>query len=350
MCTAITLTTKDHYFGRNLDLEYSYQETVTITPRNYPFYFRKSFALTTHHAIIGMAYVKDDYPLYYDAMNEMGLSMAGLHFPDYACYLPEEQNKTNIAPFEFIPWILGKCSTVSEAKKLLEKTNLIKEPFSPELPLTPLHFIISDQKESIVVEPLAKGLKIYSNPIGILTNSPTFDMQLFELNHYRNLSSGIPDNTFAPMMDLKAYSNGLGSQGLPGGWSSQSRFVKAAFVKTHSVCEPYEHSSVNQFFHLLSSVEHPRGCVEVKDRLYEITVYSSCLNMDEGIYYYKTYDNSRITGIDMFLEDLEQNRLISYPLLREESFSIQNQPVDELIPPSFSSVSSPVSSSQTNIS
>ena len=339
MCTAITLTTKDHYFGRNLDLEYSYQETVTITPRNYPFYFRKSFALTTHHAIIGMAYVKDDYPLYYDAMNEMGLSMAGLHFPDYACYLPETPDKTNIAPFEFIPWILGKCSTVSEAKNLLEKTNLIKEPFSPELPLTPLHFIISDQKESIVVEPLKTGLKTYQNPIGVLTNSPTFDIQLFGLNNYRHISSKTPDNTFAPMMDLKAYSNGLGSQGLPGGWSSQSRFIKATFVKAHSACESSEHSSVNQFFHLLSSVEHPRGCVEAKEHLYEITVYSSCLNMDKGIYYYKTYDNNRIIGIDMFLEDLEQNRLISYSLIKEESFSIQKQPKETA-----------VSSSQTNIS
>jgi choloylglycine hydrolase len=339
MCTAITLTTKDHYFGRNLDLEYSYKETVTITPRNYPFYFRKSFALTTHHAMIGMAYVKDDYPLYYDAMNEMGLSIAGLHFPGYACYLAETQDKFNIAPFEFLPWVLGRCSTVSEAVELLGKTNLIKEAFSSELPLTPLHFLISDQKESIVVEPLKTGLKTYQNPIGVLTNSPTFDIQLFGLNNYRHLSSKTPDNTFAPMMDLKIYSNGLGSQGLPGSWSSQSRFIKAAFVKSHSVCEPSEHSSVNQFFHLLSSVEHPRGCVEVKEYLYEITVYSSCLNMDKGIYYYKTYDNNRIIGIDMFLEDLEQNRLISYSLIKEESFSIQNHPKETA-----------VSSSQTNIS
>lgn len=291
MCTAITLTTKDHYFGRNLDLEYSYQETVTITPRNYPFYFRKSFSLPAHHAIIGMAYVCDDYPLYYDAMNEMGLSMAGLHFPGNAVYLPYQKDKDNITPFEFIPWILGQCSTIAEAKKLLERTNLLDENFSKDLPLSPLHWILSDRESSIVLEPMETGLRIYDNPAGILTNNPTFDRQM------ENASS---DTTH-----------------LPGDWSSPSRFQKAVYMASHSVCGPSEQESVNQFFHLLDAVAVPRGCKKAKDSRYEITVYSSCCNMNKGIYYYKTYENSQITGIDLFLENLEENRLISYPLLKE---------------------------------
>ena len=325
MCTAITFYPHNHYFGRNLDLEYSYRETVTITPRNYPFYFRKNFSYPAHYAIIGMAYVNNDYPLYYDAMNEMGLCMAGLHFPGNAVYLPSREGKYNIAPFELIPWTLGKCGSVAEARALIEKTNLIDEHFTRNLPNTPLHFMISDRTESIVVEPLARGLIIYNNPIGVLTNNPVFDVQLFGLNNYRNLSSGIPANTFAPALNLQTYSNGLGAIGLPGDWSSQSRFVKASFVKMNSVCDSSEHSGVSQFFHLLSSVEFPRGCVRVKDTAYEITVYSCCCNMDQGIYYYKTYDNSRIIGIDMFLEDLEKNSLVSHPLLSETEFLIQNQ-------------------------
>ena len=93
----------------------------------------------------------------------------------------------------------------------------------------------------------------------------------------------------------------------------------------NSVCDSSEHSGVSQFFHLLSSVEFPRGCVRVKDTAYEITVYSCCCSMDQGIYYYKTYDDSRIIGIDMFLEDLEKNSLVSHPLLSETEFLIQNQ-------------------------
>ena len=90
MCTAVSYRTKDHYFGRNLDLEYSYRETVTITPRNYPFTFRKAGKLENHYAMIGMAFVEEDYPLYYDAVNEKGLGMAGLNFPRNADYKPEK--------------------------------------------------------------------------------------------------------------------------------------------------------------------------------------------------------------------------------------------------------------------
>ena len=112
MCTAATYYSKDHYFGRNLDLEFSYKETVTIMPRNYSFSIRHEADIDNHYAIIGMAYVVDDYPLFYDGINEKGLGMAGLNFPDNAFYMPQEDGKDNIAPFEFIPWILGQCASV----------------------------------------------------------------------------------------------------------------------------------------------------------------------------------------------------------------------------------------------
>ena len=81
MCTSVSFTTKDHYFGRTLDMECSYNEKVIITPRNYNFKFRMSGELTNHYAIIGIGAVVDNYPLYYDATNEKGLSVAGLNFP-----------------------------------------------------------------------------------------------------------------------------------------------------------------------------------------------------------------------------------------------------------------------------
>ena len=134
MCTAAAYHTKDHYFGRNLDLEYSYRESVTVTPRNFPLPFRCGKTLETHQAIIGMAFVVGGYPLYYDAANEKGLAMAGLNFPDNCCYNPAQEGKDNIAPFEFIPWILSQCATVKEARPLLERLNLTQERFSDQLP------------------------------------------------------------------------------------------------------------------------------------------------------------------------------------------------------------------------
>ena len=174
MCTAITYSTKDHYFGRNLDLEYSYHEEVVVAPRNFPLLFRKCGSICSHYALIGMAFVVDDYPLYYDATNEKGLSMAGLNFPGNAHYFEERDGAVNIAPFEFVPWILGQCASVEEARQLLSRVNLININFSQVLPLSPLHWMIADQKEAIVVESVKDGLKVYDNPVGVMTNNPTF--------------------------------------------------------------------------------------------------------------------------------------------------------------------------------
>lgn len=326
MCTAISYKTKDHYFGRNLDLEYSYEETVTITPRNYSFSFRKVSDMKTHFAIIGMAYVRDNYPLYYDATNEKGLSMAGLNFPGNAVYLKEKEGMDNIAPFEFIPWVLGQCETVLDAKDLLSNTNLVKVHYSKELPLSPLHFIVSDKECSIVVEPVEEGLRISENPIGVLTNNPPFAFQMFQLNNYMRLTKKEPINTFAKSIPLEAYSRGMGGLGLPGDLSSSSRFVRAAFVKMNSISRESEEESVSQFFHILGSVEQQRGCVQVGNGDYEYTIYSSCCNTEKGIYYYKTYGNNQITAVDMHQENLEGVQLASYPLALKQQIFWQNRP------------------------
>lgn len=323
MCTAISFKTKDHYFGRNLDLEYRYDERVVVTPRNYPLDFRRAPYMERHYALIGMATVAGDYPLYYEATNERGLSMAGLNFPGNAHYPPEEAGRDNIAPFEFIPWILGQCASVAEARPLLARINLASIPFSEALPLSPLHWIICDRNESIAVEPMPDGLRIHNNPIGVLTNNPPFDYQMTHLADYMGLSHAQPQNTFAPGVPLAPYSRGMGALGLPGDCSSASRFVRAAFTKAHSVCGEAEFESISQFFHILSSVRHVRGSVEVGGR-FEITLYSSCCNTDTGVYYYTTYENSRISAVDMRREDLSTKDLIVYPLLAAQDIRMQN--------------------------
>ncbi len=324
MCTAITYNTIDHYFGRNLDLEYSYQETVTITPRNYPFKFKKVGDIKNHYAIIGMAYVNNNYPLYYDAINEKGLAMAGLNFPDNAFYNEEKKDLNNIAPFEFIPYVLSKCANIKEVKQLLANINIVNLNFSEQLPASPLHFLIADKESSITVESVKEGLKIYDNPVGVLTNNPTFDYHMFNLNNYMHLSIMPPENHFSKNLNFNTYSRGMGALGLPGDLSSLSRFVKATFTKMNSKSQTDELSSVSQFFHILGSVEQQRGCVYMNDDKYEITIYSSCCNLDKGIYYYKTYDNSQITAVNMHHENLDGNTLINYILKKGQNILSQN--------------------------
>ena len=322
MCTAVTYKTKDHYFGRNLDLEGSFGETVTVTPRNFPLPFRKMGTLETHYAMIGMAHIAEGYPLYYDATNEKGLSVAGLNFPGNADYKPYCEGKDNITAFELTPWILGQCATVGEAETLLQRINLLKENFSDTLTLSPLHWIIADGERAIVLEAVKDGIKIYDDPVGVLTNNPTFDYHLFNLRNFMTLSKSQPENAWP--LPLETYSRGMGAMGLPGDYSSMSRFVRAAFVKMNAVSGDGEAESVSQFFHILKSVEMPRGCVELKKDLYEITIYSSCCNTDKGIYYYTTYENSQICGVDMHKENLNGSKLIAYPRVKDPSIQYQN--------------------------
>ncbi|MBE6500920.1 MAG: choloylglycine hydrolase family protein [Methanobrevibacter thaueri] len=323
MCTASNYITDDHYFGRNFDYEISYNERVTITPRNFEFEFRKIDSIKNHYAIIGIAAGIDGYPLYYDACNEKGLAIAGLNFAGNAVYREFEEDMVNITPFELIPYLLGTCSSVAEARDALGKINLVNINFADELPLSPLHWMISDEIEAIVVEPLADGLKVYDNPVGVLTNNPPFDKQLFYLNNYRGLSNKNPENTFG--VDLEEYSRGMGAIGLPGDLSSASRFAKVAFTRANSYSDSDEASSVGQFFHILGSVEQQNGCTFIDDPdLYEYTIYTSCYNTNKAILYYRTYHNSQITAVDLNSEDLDSSELINYLLINEEQFNFIN--------------------------
>ena len=251
--------------------------------------------------------------------------MAGLNFPSNACYYEELSGCDNVTPFEFIPWVLGQCATLSEAKRLLTRLNLLKLDFSPELPLSPLHWIIADRTGAVTVESVREGLRVYDNPIGVLTNNPPFDFHLINLCNYMALSREEPPNHLAPAWELTPYSRGMGAMGLPGDLSSASRFVKATFTKVHAVSGESEAESVSQFFHILGSVEQQRGCVHLGGGEYEITLYSSCCNTDQGIYYYTTYENRQITAVDMHRENLNGSRLISYPLIQNQHFFFQNR-------------------------
>ena len=337
MCTAATYQTKDFYFGRTLDYEFSYGDEVTVTPRNYPFTFRHIGLCAQHYAIVGMAHVAEqptefvpkdaataDYPLYYDAMNEKGLCMAGLNFVGNAAYQEIEESRENVAQFEFIPYILGKCADVGEARQALARMNLVGTTFNDVFPAAQLHWMIADKTECITVESVADGLKVYENPVGVMTNNPPFPYQMFNLNNYLHLSVENRENTFSDALVLNQYSRGMGGMGLPGDLSSQSRFVRVAFVKMNSLSGDSEEESVSQFFHILGSVDQQRGCCKLGEDKYEITLYTSCCNTERGIYYYNTYDNHQISAVDLHRENLDSEKLIAYAPVKDEQIRMQN--------------------------
>ncbi len=315
MCTAVSFIGGDHYFGRNLDYEITFGEKICIMPRNFTLSFSNGEKLTSHYAVMGVA-VNESMPLYFDGVNEKGLCMAALNFPGEACYLKKTQGKINVASFEIIPWVLSQCSNVESARRLLENINITDTPFSKDLPPSPLHWIVADKTECITLEQTRNGVKIYENSVGILTNSPQFDMQMFNLNNYLSLSAKEPANTFSDALELSVYSRGMGALGLPGDNSSMSRFVRASFVKLNSEFQGTEEERVNQFFHILYSVNQQRGCVKVNGKN-EITNYSVCVNADRGIYYFNTYDNLTLYSVCMSKENLDADRVVSYEIYKE---------------------------------
>lgn len=322
MCTAASyLAAKDRcLFGRTLDYEFSYGESVVFAPRNFAFSDNLG---SGHYALLGTAHVSDGFPLYYDCVNEKGLAMAGLNFVGNAVYHDDLPDKINLPSYEFIPYLLGKCANLAEARELLGKINLTNRAFSEKLPPSQLHWIIADKSGTIVVESIREGFFVYDNPVGVLANNPPFPQQLSNLANYVNLTAKEPQNRFIPQIEIPLFSRGMGAVGLPGDLSSMSRFVRAAFVRNNSRLDD-EKNAVSQFFHILGAVEQQRGCCELADGKCEITIYTSCMDCSRGIYYFTTYNNRRISAVDMHRENLDASALRVFTTESDEQILFLN--------------------------
>lgn len=326
MCTGLrTFNYGNLLFGRNLDYEFSFKEDVVIVPRKYELKYRFLKPNKDHYAFLGIAHIEDEYPLFYDGMNEKGLCIAGLNFVGNTFYNEKnDDGKKNIAQFEFISFVLSMFSNVDEFLKHISLINVTNTSFSSLLPCAELHYLISDKDKCIVLEFMKNGLKIYDNPIGVLTNNPPFNIQLFNLNNYSSLSNKNPIHSF-PYNNIKDYSRGMGSIGLPGDPSSMGRFVKACFVLNNSIFDKNDHiKNINQFFHCLSSIEQQVGVAEVKDDKFEYTIYSNCYSTLDLSMYYKTYTNNQISVVSLNNVNLNSTNLFVYPLKEKENIYYQN--------------------------
>ncbi len=329
MCTALSLTAKDgsHLFGRNMDIEYSFNQSVLLTPRHFGYKNRATGEVEqTKYAIIGMGTLIDEHPSYADVCNEKGLAAAGLNFPKYAHWDDKSvEGKTNIAPYDLLLWVAANFETVKEVKEALKNVVLVGVPLNEQVPISPLHWMICDKTgESIVVEKTVNGLKVMDNKVGILTNAPTFDWHLTNLTQYMGLTATQPQDTAWGEQNLKPLGQGLGAFGLPGDYSSPSRFVKAAFLRNHIDYADVNYSGMSEFFHILNGVAMVRGSVVTPQHLNDITLYTSCIDQEKGIYYYKTYTNHSISAINMHHEDLDAKEVKLFTFNDEFTVTQQN--------------------------
>ena len=328
MCTALTLSTKDGYnlFGRNMDLAYSFNQAVTLVPRNYEYRDRVTGEIRKNkYAILGMASVIDDYPAFADAFNEKGLGCAGLNFPGYFhAEENEAHGKKNIAPYDLILWILSNFQTVDEVLNEIKNIELVAIPINEKTPLPTLHWIVSDTNgKSIVIEKTKEGFKTYDNPIGVLTNSPTFGWHLTNLNEYMKTTPVQPENVKWGNKELRPLGVGMGTKGLPGGLSGVDRIVRIAYLKSKFPVSEDLLSGISQFFHMLNNVAMPRGAV-ISEGSDDITLYSSCMCQQKGIYYYSTYNNNGVSAVDMNKEDLDGKEIKRFEYLDKLNIIYQN--------------------------
>ena len=325
MCTALTWNNGDFYFGRNMDIGYNFGERVVVTPRGYEIRLKTKNTIRTKYAIIGMASVVENYPLYAEAMNEKGLCIAGLNFPNNAYYPPHEvEGKHNITPYELTLYLLGCLTSTSEARVILENVSILGIRFRNDIPLATLHFMLSDRERSIVVEQTREGLKIYDNPLGVMTNNPTFDFHLTNLNNYLSCSPIESTNHLTNLTSLAPLGHGSGGLGLPGDSTTVSRFVRTVFNKSHSFCTKNEEDNLSHFFHMLDNVSVVRGCAVSLDNTADYTTYASCMNVSRGIFYYKTYENNRITAIRLTDKNSSAKALSTYELQTKQDISFVN--------------------------
>ncbi len=336
MCTAISEISRNgnrigkHLFGRSLDLERSYGELAVITPQKFVLHFGHGESLRSHFGILGVACVREGAPLYYDAINESGLAMAGLNFPKNAVYHEPRAGMRNVASFELIPWLLGQCEDLRAALLLLANTNITFESFHKELPATPLHWLLADQSGAVTVESKEDGLHVYENPFGVLTNNPDFPYHMTNLSNFMRLTPKAPKNLLFPSAELSPYSNGMGAIGLPGDFSSPSRFVRAVYAKAHTQHRPPKtketstKEEITRFFHMMDTVAQPLGCTETEEGSPISTIYTSCADTSEGIYYFSTYACRRIRAVRLRSADLDTSELITFPLSGEEDIDCMN--------------------------
>ena len=314
MCTGVRFSDDNGnmFFGRNLDWSCGYGQKVIITPRNYT--YTSAFLgemKPSHGAIIGMAIAVENKPLYFDCANEAGLAIAGLNFPGYASYAPEEiEGKTNVAAYEFPLWVVMNFETVDDVKKALKNVAIVAKPVNAQFPVSELHFIIGDSKHSIVVEYTENGMEIFDNAVDVLTNQPGYGWHKENLRNYLNLLPQMPKEVKWNKAKMTAFGSGSLIRGLPGDYYSPSRFVRVAYLNTHYPVKSSEEGNVSRLFHTLTGVAMIDGAAQMANGDCEITVYTGGYSSASKTYYYNTYENPAIVSVPMAKHNLDSDGLI----------------------------------------
>ena len=313
MCTGVRFSDdKGHmYFGRNLDWSVGYGEKIVVTPKGYTYNSAFLGSSNPKSAIIGMAIIQENVPLYFDCANEDGLAIAGLNFPGYAQYEPNAvDGKTNVAAYEFPLWVAMNFSTVDEVENALKNVAIVAKPINDKFPVSMLHWIIGDKDRSIVVEYTPAGMQIFHNDVDVLTNQPGYGWHKENLRNYMNLTSPQPEKVTWGKAEMTAFGSGSLMRGLPGDYYSPSRFVRVAYLNTHYPVKSTEEENVSRLFHTLTGVAMIDGAAAMASGDFEKTVYTGGYSTATKTYYYNTYEDPAIKKASLSDFDVNGSDLV----------------------------------------
>lgn len=313
MCTGVRFSDDkgNMYFGRNLDWSVGYGEKIVVTPKGYTYNSAFLGSSNPKSAIIGMAIIQENVPLYFDCANENGLAIAGLNFPGYAQYEPNAvDGKTNVAAYEFPLWVAMNFSTVDEVENALKNVAIVAKPINDKFPVSLLHWIIGDKDRSIVVEYTPAGMQIFHNDVDVLTNQPGYGWHKENLRNYMNLTSPQPEKVTWGKAEMTAFGSGSLMRGLPGDYYSPSRFVRVAYLNTHYPVKSTEEENVSRLFHTLTGVAMIDGAAAMASGDFEKTVYTGGYSTATKTYYYNTYEDPAIKKASLSDFDVNGSDLV----------------------------------------
>ncbi len=328
-CTGITIKPRDGstIFARTLEFAVDIKSSIIVVPRG------KAYAGTAPGDKPGLGWITKygivgangfDMPVTVDGLNEKGLQVGLFYFPGFARYQeikPQDAGKA-LAPWELGVFLLGTCTDVKEAVAAAQDVR-VGEVVQKDMGFVPgVHAIVTDASgKSVVLEYVGGELKVHANPLGVLTNSPTFDWHMTNLSNYVNLTvSNVPRLDVAGT-ELRGFGQGSGMLGIPGDFTPPSRFVRAVAFSKSALPVETAREGILQAFHILNQFDIPKGAargLEHGKEVADYTLWTSASDLKNLRYYFRTYDNSRIRMIDLKAVDFDAKEIRTISIQGEE--------------------------------
>lgn len=332
-CTGISLSAKDgsRIVARTVEWAATPMQCgYVVAPRGH---VHQSYTPTGENglkytSVYGYVGIYTEYePFVVEGINESGLSAGLFFFPDYGDYAPyNEKNNTNtLCDMQFVSWVLSQFSSIDQVKAALKNVDLVTLNHK----IGAVHWRIAEPGGRMVVLEVVNGIpNFYENKLGVLTNAPGFLWHMTNLNNYINVVAGTePARQFTDKITLQSLGHGSGMLGLPGDFTSPSRFVRAAFFQTTSPAWDTGFETVVQAFHILNNFDIPVGSQHVKSEipkgLPSATQFTAVTDQTELKLYYRTAWNSNIRCIDVMNIDFHKVKYQSHPLDK-----VTQQPVE----------------------